>query len=240
MFMYHAVGQPGEPASEYVVPERQFARQLNWLWRSGVEALTVAQLIQTLQSRRMPAKRSLVITFDDGYADNYQVALPILRHYGITATVFIVTSVLGGRADWGGSELRGREILDAQDVRKLHAAGIEIGGHTMTHPRLTDISSAEAAHEVAGCHRVIEGEFGIQAASFAYPFGAEDLAVRQVLRASGFAGACTTEAGTNGPAADLLALRRIHIRGDLPSSHFLLGLGALRSSAAVSRGSWKI
>jgi peptidoglycan/xylan/chitin deacetylase (PgdA/CDA1 family) len=122
------------------------------------------------------------LTFDDGLADNRTTLLPILEALGVPATVFVVSGWLGEPhpgAPWA-------RIADADDLRALHAAGVEIGGHTVTHPDLTTLPETAARAELEEGRRALEAILDVPVDVAAYPYGAADAATVRACRAAGF------------------------------------------------------
>jgi peptidoglycan/xylan/chitin deacetylase (PgdA/CDA1 family) len=223
--MYHAIGQPGERAGEYIVPIRQFARQMAWLKRLGYHVLGLEDLVRFRHAGHLPPERSVVITFDDGYRDNATVAMPVLRRYGFTATVFVVSGALGRTNEWDrGGELAGRALLSAADLRELSRCGFHVGAHSRTHARLTELPSKAMEDEVVRSRADLEQVIGQPVVTFAYPHGLHDLETEAAVVRAGFEGVCTSESGANDPAVPATALRRIQVRGTDPLIAFALAL----------------
>lgn len=154
-------------------------------------------------------KRSFVITFDDGYRSVYQEAFPILRQYGMTATVFLtVGRTAGKRVNGRIPPLHGRTMLSWQEICAMHAAGISFGAHTLTHPNLTRLSQDAMRAEIHDCKAVIEDELGAAVDSFAYPYGCWNAQVKQVVEEC-FECGCTDELAMIDMTSDPYALPRI-------------------------------
>ena len=225
ILMYHAIGRPGEPACRYRVPGRRFARQMAWLVRRGYRVLSLQELVGYRQRFELPPAKSVVITFDDGYADNYDVAYPVLRAHRFPATFFIVSGCIGRENRWdAGGELAGRAMLSWEALREMADGGMEIGGHTRRHPVLPGLSSAELTQEVAGCRRDLEEGLGCRVHTFAYPFGRLDTTTTQEVAAVGYTAACCSRSGRNDPAVPGLLLRRVEVRGTDPLWRFALAV----------------
>lgn len=152
-------------------------------------------------------ERVVVLTFDDGFANFYETAMPVLSRSGFTATVFIISGHMGGRNDWGPRPegLGVLPILSWQQATDLASAGIEIGSHTQTHRDLRRCSPSEVEYEMTASRAEIEDHLGLSAKSFAYPYGGVNHVSRQ-LAAREFRAACTTELRrTNGDPLNMLA-----------------------------------
>lgn len=239
VLMYHLITPP-VPGGSYRgmrVAPAAFERQLQWLARRGFHFATVSELLETRQPRR-----TVVLTFDDGYADNFTHALPLLQKYRAKATLYLVADREEG-SDWSakkkahhstGELAREPKLSDAQ-VQEMLASGVfELGAHTLTHANLARLDAAAKQHEIAGSKQWLETRFGVPVRSFAYPFGIWDETDRDIVRATGFSTAVTTDAGIDAlPLADPLALRRIKVSGKETLLAFRLRLRTGR------RGLWK-
>jgi peptidoglycan/xylan/chitin deacetylase (PgdA/CDA1 family) len=177
ILMYHRVvpsGAAGEPRAGLAVPPGQFDAQLGALAAAGWHTITLADLAGYLEAGIRPPARTFVITIDDGWADGYEYALPILRSHGFVATFFVIAGRIGQPAH-----------LTADQVWALHAAGNEIGNHTVDHVRLVRLSSAQIAQEVASGAATIASITGSWPETLAYPFGRTNDRVEAVVRACG-------------------------------------------------------
>lgn len=177
-----------------------------------------------------PIRRNRVfLTFDDGFADVFENALPIMRKHGFCSIQFLVANLLGKTSEWQKSsgELPGT-LMDKAQVRDWLAAGQEIGSHTLTHPRLTEISPSQAREEIFGSRKRLEDTFGKAVEHFCYPYGDWNPDLRGIVAEAGYESACITKFGVITAEADPFALKRITVR--YPSRK-LKNLGAwLRSS----------
>jgi peptidoglycan/xylan/chitin deacetylase (PgdA/CDA1 family) len=236
ILMYHAFATEGEPASRYVLPGRTLARQLTVLRVLRRRVISLGSYVALRQSHALPPARTVVVTIDDGYQDVYDVAAPILTAHDCPATVFIVSGRVGQRAEWpADGPLRDRPLAGWQQLRDGLDAGLDVGAHTRTHPRLTELADAAAAEEIRGSRRELGDRLHRSVTTFAYPHGDEDARTHQLVVEAGFAGACTVRAGKNGPCEPLERLRRVEIRGDQGLVRFVLAVVLGRRSVGAPR-----
>jgi peptidoglycan/xylan/chitin deacetylase (PgdA/CDA1 family) len=184
ILMYHQVAEKAENAL-CVTPGR-LAEQMAWLERHGLRGVGVGTLVDAMRAGR---HRGLVgITFDDGYASLMEAALPALLRHGFTATMFIVSGLLGGTNEWDEGWVW--PLMSAGQVRELAAAGLEIGAHTTTHLRLAGADADQVKAEVSDSRACLSDLVGAAVRGFAYPYGSMDAAARQAVRDAGYDYAC--------------------------------------------------
>lgn len=239
ILMYHAVGGDGEGAGCYIVPAGRFARQMAWLHRLGYSVIDLEEFLRDRRDHRLPPARSVILTFDDGYADNRTIALPILRRHGFTATIFLVSGAVGTANGWDSvGELAGRPLLSWEDVASLRQGGFTFGAHTRSHVALTAVPLDAREEEIAGSRMELERRLGRPGEVFAYPYGRFDSVSQALVERAGFLGACCSRSGMNDPQIPDYALRRIEVRGDDSLARFALALllGTARSLSRLWRG----
>jgi peptidoglycan/xylan/chitin deacetylase (PgdA/CDA1 family) len=225
ILMYHAFGMPGESAGRFVVPDRRFAWQMAWLKRMRYRVISLEEFLRYRREYRMPPARSVVITIDDGYADNYSVAYPILRRYGFPATIFLVSRYIGGANRWDRQgRLAGRALLGWSEIKEMQRGDVKFGAHTRTHPRLSRLSVEQAQDEIDGSRADLEHELGVPFDLFSYPHGDYAETSRLIVERAGFLGACTTHIGKNMLGTSDFELRRSEIRGTDSFVRFVLTL----------------
>ncbi len=184
ILMYHRVADVAEN-SLAVTPSR-FAEQMAWLKRHGLRGVGVGTLVDAMRAGR---HRGLVgITFDDGYDNLVEAALPALLRHGFTATMFIVSGLLGGTNEWDEDPVW--PLMSAEQVRELAAAGMEIGSHTITHLRLAGADADQLKAEVNDSKASLGDLIGAAIRGFAYPYGSMDAAAQQAVRDAGYDYAC--------------------------------------------------
>ncbi len=213
---YHSLDASGSVVS---VTPQTFADQMACLAEGGFRGITLREALSHRAATGSWPARGVVLTFDDGYANIRDVALPVLLRHGFGATLFLVTGHVGGSNDWGPppARLGTCPMLSWKQVAECAAGGMEIAAHTRTHPDLVTLSPAAMADEVAGSRGDIERHVQQVVESFAYPFGRVNAAVETVVRRD-FRAACTTvlrrardDLWTRLPRIDAYYLRSPHV-----------------------------
>ncbi|PWI42323.1 polysaccharide deacetylase family protein [Streptomyces sp. ICBB 8177] len=181
--MYHAVSDdPARAALGLSVTPAAFAEQMDVLAARGRTPLSTRELAYRWRLDRPLPARPVLITFDDGYEGVHRHALPVLRGHGFAATLFVTTGWLRGRGlpDLAGSAPD--RTLGWDQVRELAAAGVEIGGHSHSHPQLDQLGDEALWFEVLRCKEILAEELGAPPVSFAYPYGYSSRRVRRTVR----------------------------------------------------------
>ncbi len=205
VLMYHSVSGGTEDPYRITVPRERLDEQLRWLLGRGLSGVGVGEL---MAARAAGRDRGLVgLTFDDGYADFVDEALPVLRRHDCTATVFVLPGRLGGVNAWDPLGPR-RPLLDADGIRAAAAAGMEIGSHGLLHTDLTTASDTRLKQETAHSRALLTELTGTAPRSFCYPYGAVDTRAIGAVRAADYRHACAISPG---PLTGPLALPRVHI-----------------------------
>jgi peptidoglycan/xylan/chitin deacetylase (PgdA/CDA1 family) len=221
VLLYHAFSDDEEP-NRFVISKRVFARQMRLLSLLGFTVLTYDAFVELLRDGRLPPPRTAVLTIDDGYADNGEIAAAILERHGFGATIFLVSGRLGAVNDWSdAAPLRGRELLTVSQIESLRKRGIEFGAHTRTHPCLPDVADETVADEVESSRWDLEEALGIPVRTFAYPYGRLDDRAVAAAERTGFVGACTTDPRLARLDDHPLLIPRIEIRRRDPLWRFL-------------------
>jgi peptidoglycan/xylan/chitin deacetylase (PgdA/CDA1 family) len=201
--MYHRIvplAQAGDSNRSLVVPPTRFAAQLSELAAAGWRTITLSGLADDLEAGVRPPPRTFVITIDDGWADGYTYALPILRQHGFVATYFVIA----GRIDWP-------DFLSADELRALVAAGDEIGDHTMDHVSLGGGSASRLTYEVDAAAATIASVTGFWPATLAYPGGHYSSAAEAIIEACGMKMAVIEGDGTWESWATRFAIPRVKV-----------------------------
>ena len=153
-----------------------------------------------------PLGGSVVITFDDGYRDNFVVAFPILKNYNFPATIFVTTDLMGK------SDKRGLDRMSIEDLQQIERSGlVSIEPHTKSHPRLSQLSTEALHEEVVGSKHFLEVALNKRCRFFAPPYGAYNAETLELLRASGIQASFTVKEGTVSEGSALLELPRVSV-----------------------------
>jgi peptidoglycan/xylan/chitin deacetylase (PgdA/CDA1 family) len=190
------------------VNQSDFERQMEYLKNKGYETITFRDLSQ---DPSLDLYKKVILTFDDGYEDNYSLLFPILKRYGFTAVIYLVTQAKSNL--WGMAE--GEPVLnlmDAAQVKEMSDYGIEMGGHTQTHVDLLKVDSATGKREILGNKEDVQKLTNKAPLSFAYPYGAIGPDVKNHLREAGYKYAVSTNKGPDLFNEDLFQVKRIEIR----------------------------
>jgi peptidoglycan/xylan/chitin deacetylase (PgdA/CDA1 family) len=226
---YHHIGpRPGGVRLKGLyVSAKLFAQQTAELKAAGFETNSLDAI-----SVRNFRPNQIVLTFDDGFVDVFENALPVFRQHGFSSIQFLVADLLGKTSEWQkiSGEIPGKLMNKAQ-IKDWLESGQYIGSHTLTHPRLTQIPSSQAREEILGSKKKLEDIFSRPIEHFCYPYGDWNSTVRDIVVEAGYKSACITKFGVNTTETDSFALKRITVR--YPSLK-LKGLGNwLRSSLGV-------
>jgi len=224
ILMYHGIARAGERPSRYVLRASALRLQLAWLRFRRRPLLSLDEYIALRDRNELPDPNAVILTFDDGYADNAEIALPLLRQHGVPAIVFVITSAIGKNNDWDEGVLSGRPLLSWPQLRELAAGGIAVGAHTVTHPRLTELDRQAAEQEMSRSRSELERELGAPVVHFAYPYGRTSQALEGLAERAGFLSAVGIRPGTNGPAVSRWDLRRYEVRGTASLLRFVIDL----------------
>lgn len=211
--LYHKIDMPTDDVKVRgaFTPPKAFARQIETLSKRGFTFATASEMAAHYRENGEFPKRTVAITFDDGWKDNFTNALPILRHFGAKATIFLVTSCLGRTTDLVTADGEGpREHLSVDEVRMMSSEGIEFGSHTHTHRHLHKLEADDIRTELETSKRIIEDLTQRPCGSFAYPAGFFNEMAKSIVEASGFQIAFTT-VYSRGSELDLFALDRTEI-----------------------------
>jgi peptidoglycan/xylan/chitin deacetylase (PgdA/CDA1 family) len=214
ILLYHHVAKaPRDPL--YVSP-RLFRRHVAALERAGYTAVTLEQAWRHWEEGAPLPPKPVVLSFDDGYADQYTAAAKILRARRWPGVLNLQTGRLGTR---GG--------LSRRQVRRMLRDGWELGAHSITHADLVGLGAERLEQEVAGSRRILRRAFpGEPVAFFCYPYGRFDDAVVAAVRAAGFAGATTTRRGAASPADGAYTLDRMVVTRSFSPARLLREVGA--------------
>lgn len=211
ILVYHHVVPDHAPGVLYVTPDA-FEQQLRFLSDNGYQSVSFADLADSLEYGLPLPERPVILSFDDGWENQFQYGFPLLQKYGFGATFYIVSGYVDHQ-----------NFMTTDQLQAMMAAGMTMGCHSHTHPALTSVGTgARLEAEVAGSKAWLEDHFGIAVDTFAYPYGAYSASVTAVVTAAGFRTARTCDTGTRAAADHLATLPAVlysqyvnHYRGNV-------------------------
>ncbi len=221
--MYHQIGKPwsrGTPYRGLTVHPNDFRRQMIWLRRLGYRGLSMGALMPYLKGEKHG--KVIGITFDDGYANVLQNALPILEECGFTATNYFVVRQLGGSNIWDQTEgVPSAALMDKNGLKDWVKAGHEVGSHTLNHPVLSRLSPELALNEIRDSKTELEQISGTEVTAFCYPYGKYIDETAAFVKESGYLSATTTARGLVRMDDNLFTLPRVEVRRSTNIFRFL-------------------
>jgi len=232
VLMYHSINK-GSAGSRLIVDAATFKKQMKFLKDHNFNCISINEYIDNIKNKKKQKRKSVVITFDDGFEDNYLTAFPILKEFEIPVTIFIVT-------DWVGDE----NMLDWSQIKELEKSDlIDIGSHAVSHDMLTRMPKAEMLMEIKQSKQILEDALNKSIELFCYPTGAHSEFIKKMTKLSGYKAACATSVDKRTSLDDLFAIRRIRIS---QSADNLFVFGAQVSGyynffkdRRVKKGKWK-
>lgn len=204
---YHSIMY--EEGNEVRMPPDQFEAQMAYMQDNGYESISLDQLYEAFFKKGVLPAKPFVITFDDGYEDNYTTAFPILKKRGFTAAVFMVTSYIDGEG-----------FLSWSQLKELSANGWDIEGHTVRHPYLSQLDEANLFNELNQSKEVLEKGLKTNVSSFAYPYGDFNSDIVQAVKDAGYLLAFTTDRGWADLMLDEWHLQRVYCFANMGINEF--------------------
>jgi peptidoglycan/xylan/chitin deacetylase (PgdA/CDA1 family) len=200
----------------------QFRDDLDYV-KSKYECLSLHELCEQIRGRKPRRRRAVVITFDDGYRDNFTEAMPVLASAGLTATFFVATGFIGTAREFPHDLRDDRESRFAKltwdDLRLMEEAGFEVGSHTVNHTNMGRADEMTAEREILDSLAALDRELGARPRPFSFPWGKpEDISPRalEAIRRAGYYAAASAYGGANSCDSDLFNIRRVDVgNGDL-------------------------
>ncbi|MGH9678802.1 MAG: polysaccharide deacetylase family protein [Candidatus Acidiferrales bacterium] len=215
ILMYHGVRSEvsaRHPYFETNTSRELFAAHMKYLRDNGYTTLNLNEALEAMMTGRSGPKR-VVITFDDGFRDFYTNAFPVLAEYNFKATMFVVSGFTSDETFTAG----GKEYMTWSEVREIHARGIQIGSHTVSHPELYKLSPNQLEFEVRQSKETIEDGIGDAVRSFSYPYAFPEqdakfvTRLRELLETHGYENGVSTILGTAGAADNWFFMPRLPV-----------------------------
>jgi peptidoglycan/xylan/chitin deacetylase (PgdA/CDA1 family) len=213
--MYHRVvcdSRVDRSERPICVSSSAFRTHLSLLEKWGFTSITFNDYRLALQGEIVLPKKPVIITFDDGYLDTYEVAFPIMQEFGMKAVVFILGDQSLRESIWdSGVTQTLSPLMTAAQIQEMQLAGFEFGSHSMTHPRLTDVPAAVAWEEISRSKILLELHLNAPVRTFSYPYGLLNDSMKAMVRDAGYSHACGVFTGPPNFGADNYEIRRIPI-----------------------------
>lgn len=200
--MYHYLGDPNAPEDfPYWVAVDEFQKQMKFLQTRGFQTINLQQLADHIFEKKTIPRRSVVLTFDDGQLSFYEYAYPVLKMHGFTATMFLITSRIGQE-----------NYMDWKQIVEMQRDGFSFESHSLTHPILTKIDSAQAKKEISYSKEMLEKKLTTPIRFFAYRGGHYNDQIKEYVKQAGYHAAVCSRYGYNNNESDRYALYRIPVR----------------------------
>jgi peptidoglycan/xylan/chitin deacetylase (PgdA/CDA1 family) len=233
ILLYHQITPKiNEKNVKMAVSPELFARQMAYVAKKHYPVISLNDFF-VYQAKNIPfSSRHIILTFDDGFKDNYLYALPILKKYNFKATIFLSTDFIGSAAryspkldSWTMEKEKAEDsfclFLSWNEIKDMARQGIDFGSHTCSHPYLTRIPSLEAEQEIKKSKKIIENNLGQKIKFFSYPFGEFNKKIEGMVKRAGFSGACTAyPGGINNILSNPYSLVRHGISGNVSNKYF--------------------
>ena len=235
ILFYHRVS---DDRDELAVTPRMFRRQMDYLAAQSYRVVDVVEAIELLETGTASA-RTVGLSFDDGFVDVAEQALPVLQERGFRATVFVAAAVVSGwaRFDWYREQ---PAVLGWDEIVDLDREGtLRFEAHSLTHPNLPSLRAAAALEEIVGSKNALEAKLGRPGQVFAYPSGLFGPRERGMVEAAGFRAAVTCEPGLNTRSTDRFSLRRRQVDARDSLLDFLAKVGGGHDSPLPLRASYR-
>ena len=200
ILMYHSVKY--EKDNPVRIAEERFREQMKYLKDNGYTTLTLDEAYAFFQSNTPVPKKSVVLTFDDGYVDNFTTAYPILKEFGFKATIFVITNVIG----------KGEYLSEVQ-IKELDEHGLDIQSHTVNHENLSELSYDKQLATLKNSKEFLEKLLDKQIKYIAYPFGKYNKDTVKAVESAGYDLALTTAGKWSDKADGIYTLDRVYISG---------------------------
>jgi peptidoglycan/xylan/chitin deacetylase (PgdA/CDA1 family) len=206
VLMYHEIADVTITQSKLAVAPEVFADHMAYLSDAGFTSITAGDLARSIAhgGAGLP-ERPVVVTFDDGYGDFYDHAVPLLKQHGLVATVFQTTG-------WVGLTDKVKRMMNWRELAEVAGWGMEVGAHTYRHPQLDQLSEKSVREELYGPKSTLEDKLGIAVSGIAYPFGYSNSMVREIAGESGYTYGYSVGNALTTTGADAFALPRLTVK----------------------------
>ena len=212
--MYHRVINKSENEGIHgtYIYENIFREHLKYLKDNNFSVITFEDLNNIGWRNRFDKnKKYIIITFDDGYVDNYELAFPILKEFNFKATIFLMGESSYNEWDVKADGEKSFPLMSVEMIKEMQDYGIEFGAHTFNHPKLNKLSNDEIKHQIVDVKKPLEEKIGREIITFAYPYGILNDYAKKMVEEASYTFGVATDSGSVCLSDDLYQIRRIAI-----------------------------
>ncbi len=225
--MYHSISEhiKNEKHNKWRVRPQDFEKQMNWFYKNNWKSFTISELSNL---DKIPEK-SFVITFDDGFEDNFTNAFPILKKYNFKATIYLVPNQKTNHWEEKNTSVLSNLLNEKQILEMQNSGLIEFGSHTLSHVNLSKIDDFQLEKELVESKKEIEKITKKKCEAFAYPYGKFDDKIVQAVKDAGYKNATVVKRGLFEQNDDVFTIKRVGILGTESFFDFLLKISRVRN-----------
>lgn len=225
--MYHSISEHvgTEKHNKWRVKPKDFEKQMNWFYKNNWKSFTISELVKLDE---IPEK-SFVITFDDGYEDNFTNAFSVLQKYNFKATIYLVPNQTINHWEEKNTTVLSNLLNEKQILEMQNSGLIEFGSHTLSHVNLSTISDEQLINELRESKKEVENITKKECEAFAYPYGKFDDKIVQAVKNAGYKNATVVKRGLFEQNDDIFTIKRIGILGTESFFDFILKISRIRN-----------
>lgn len=215
ILMYHSIGDNGE---FFTVSEKEFDRQMIYLKENNFNVVSLSEVVSMLENNLLIPNKTVAITFDDGYEDNFRSAFPILNKCGFPATIFVSTANIGRKLiARRGTEL---PVVSIDEIIEMNKSGLmSFGSHSHDHIKLTSLNKVEINEQLSVSKKILESILHKEQTLFAYPSGRVNESIKEIVK-NYFCAGFGVEKGRVLHSDDMMVLKRNSVDRDVSFTQF--------------------
>lgn len=225
--MYHSISEHvgKEKHNKWRVKPKDFEKQMNWFYKNNWKSFTISELVKLDE---IP-KKSFVVTFDDGFEDNFLNAFPILKKYNFKATIYLVPNQKTNHWEEKNTSVLSNLLNNEQILQMQNSGLIEFGSHTLSHVNLSTINDEQLLNELKKSKEEVEKITNQECEAFAYPYGKFDDNIVNSVKRVGYKNATVVKRGLFKKDDDVFTIKRVGILGTESFFDFLLKISRVRN-----------
>lgn len=227
VLMYHSISEhiKKEKHNKWRVKPEDFEKQMNWFYKNNWKSFTITEITKL---DKIPEK-SFIITFDDGFEDNFTNAFPILQKYNFKATIYLVPNQKANHWEEKNTSILSNLLNNEQILQMQNSGLIEFGSHTLSHVNLSTIIDEQLINELRESKKEVENITKKDCEAFAYPYGKFDDKIVQAVKNAGYKNATVVKRGLFEQNDDVFTIKRIGILGTESFFDFILKISRIRN-----------